>query len=302
MFFLLFFFFSSRRRHTRCLSDWSSDVCSSDLLRAAPASRARPPGSLGTGRAPLRADRRGASLLCARSEGPRRSPPQRRRLRPEAPLLFLGGGPRGSAPRARDGRRRAPSFRPRRHRVRRAHPAPGRASAFSARFARGSALPPHEPRLRPSRAPRAARHRAHVFRTGSAVRLRASRTGGRVADGKPALPPRRDGPRRPHEGPRRLPALSGDGGEPRVGAAAWSAARLLPRLVSPSLGGTSPRLARRCGNLGSPGLPGRRRGAKPVGPRGRGHGPSAPHLLLRVPVSDRLPAVVLGLAPPAHGR
>src|SRR5258705_1754760 len=29
------FFFSSRRRHTRCLSDWSSDVCSSDLLNFA---------------------------------------------------------------------------------------------------------------------------------------------------------------------------------------------------------------------------------------------------------------------------
>src|SRR5262245_64617676 len=29
---LFFFFFSSRRRHTRCLSDWSSDVCSSDLF------------------------------------------------------------------------------------------------------------------------------------------------------------------------------------------------------------------------------------------------------------------------------
>src|SRR5205814_6619829 len=28
------FFFSSRRRHTRCLSDWSSDVCSSDLRHA----------------------------------------------------------------------------------------------------------------------------------------------------------------------------------------------------------------------------------------------------------------------------
>src|SRR5205814_3692045 len=28
---LVLFFFSSRRRHTRCLSDWSSDVCSSDL-------------------------------------------------------------------------------------------------------------------------------------------------------------------------------------------------------------------------------------------------------------------------------
>src|SRR5205814_9904319 len=30
-----FFFFSSRRRHTRCLSDWSSDVCSSDLAALA---------------------------------------------------------------------------------------------------------------------------------------------------------------------------------------------------------------------------------------------------------------------------
>ena len=31
-FFILFFFFSSRRRHTRLVRDWSSDVCSSDLL------------------------------------------------------------------------------------------------------------------------------------------------------------------------------------------------------------------------------------------------------------------------------
>src|SRR5205814_6437136 len=47
------FFFSSRRRHTRCLSDWSSDVCSSDLSlahetlenhqAAQPAFSARPP-------------------------------------------------------------------------------------------------------------------------------------------------------------------------------------------------------------------------------------------------------------------
>src|ERR1019366_9863642 len=29
---VFFFFFSSRRRHTRLVSDWSSDVCSSDLL------------------------------------------------------------------------------------------------------------------------------------------------------------------------------------------------------------------------------------------------------------------------------
>src|SRR6266702_8083648 len=31
-FFFYFFFFSSRRRHTRWPRDWSSDVCSSDLI------------------------------------------------------------------------------------------------------------------------------------------------------------------------------------------------------------------------------------------------------------------------------
>src|SRR5699024_11229047 len=30
--FIIHFFFSSRRRHTRSKRDWSSDVCSSDLL------------------------------------------------------------------------------------------------------------------------------------------------------------------------------------------------------------------------------------------------------------------------------
>src|SRR5215813_13008043 len=29
---IILFFFSSRRRHTRCGRDWSSDVCSSDLV------------------------------------------------------------------------------------------------------------------------------------------------------------------------------------------------------------------------------------------------------------------------------
>src|SRR5437016_13288778 len=33
--FFFFFFFSSRRRHTRLVSDWSSDVCSSDLAQEA---------------------------------------------------------------------------------------------------------------------------------------------------------------------------------------------------------------------------------------------------------------------------
>src|SRR5438034_8736596 len=32
IYFFFFFFFSSRRRHTRSLCDWSSDVCSSDLI------------------------------------------------------------------------------------------------------------------------------------------------------------------------------------------------------------------------------------------------------------------------------
>src|SRR5689334_23845487 len=32
--FIIVFFFSSRRRHTRWNCDWSSDVCSSDLLAA----------------------------------------------------------------------------------------------------------------------------------------------------------------------------------------------------------------------------------------------------------------------------
>src|SRR5690625_7423824 len=41
---MFFFFFSSRRRHTRWPRDWSSDVCSSDLifsrLLLSPASKA----------------------------------------------------------------------------------------------------------------------------------------------------------------------------------------------------------------------------------------------------------------------
>src|SRR5690606_16146178 len=55
---LVGFFFSSRRRHTRFSRDWSSDVCSSDLL---PRRRIRPvrPGRHGGGRGPGRAGGRG---------------------------------------------------------------------------------------------------------------------------------------------------------------------------------------------------------------------------------------------------
>src|SRR2546426_5965163 len=34
--YVIIFFFSSRRRHTRLQGDWSSDVCSSDLIQANP--------------------------------------------------------------------------------------------------------------------------------------------------------------------------------------------------------------------------------------------------------------------------
>src|SRR5688500_20319826 len=40
---LCFFFFSSRRRHTRLQGDWSSDVCSSDLIGGRPFRRPQTP-------------------------------------------------------------------------------------------------------------------------------------------------------------------------------------------------------------------------------------------------------------------
>src|SRR5437016_8906498 len=51
LFFFFFFFFSSRRRHTRLVSDWSSDVCSSDLSCAGSTAGGRsPPCSSATAR------------------------------------------------------------------------------------------------------------------------------------------------------------------------------------------------------------------------------------------------------------
>src|SRR2546422_5367985 len=46
---LYFFFFSSRRRHTRCSRDWSSDVCSSDLVAEHGPGIARSDGRLPVG-------------------------------------------------------------------------------------------------------------------------------------------------------------------------------------------------------------------------------------------------------------
>src|SRR5580698_11215808 len=44
--YIFFFFFSSRRRHTRLTCDWSSDVCSSDLLVALTKADLASPGRL----------------------------------------------------------------------------------------------------------------------------------------------------------------------------------------------------------------------------------------------------------------
>src|ERR1035441_6932478 len=94
------FFFSSRRRHTRCLSDWSSDVCSSDL----PGMHRSEPGH--------------EPLGLARSSRfhPRRSRPAGMLLRPDR-----GGGPVGQAHSGPD-RPRGISQNYRRRRPARLHP------------------------------------------------------------------------------------------------------------------------------------------------------------------------------------
>src|SRR5436853_1472227 len=90
-----FFFFSSRRRHTRCLSDWSSDVCSSDLL-----ARRRSGGGQSARRAAMCAVR----LRPARAAAGGAVPGVRNAARPVA-LRRLPPAPAGLvAPNARVGR------------------------------------------------------------------------------------------------------------------------------------------------------------------------------------------------------
>src|SRR5205814_3531235 len=74
-----YFFFSSRRRHTRCLSDWSSDVCSSDL-------------SYVGGQPRRRHTRRGHQLAPRRRQShlPRRSIIRRPRVAVDASLPQIG--------------------------------------------------------------------------------------------------------------------------------------------------------------------------------------------------------------------
>src|SRR5687768_18272295 len=67
-----FFFFSSRRRHTRCSRDWSSDVCSSDLVDAPLDELSGGEGVGGVGSAPVRerpATGRGIAGVHGREKG-----------------------------------------------------------------------------------------------------------------------------------------------------------------------------------------------------------------------------------------
>src|SRR2546426_5716379 len=85
---MFFFFFSSRRRHTRLQGDWSSDVCSSDLVRDR---RERRIG-VDAERLDERRERRGEVLVVAYAE----LVPRHVHAAPEE----AGGGGEGRQPRA----------------------------------------------------------------------------------------------------------------------------------------------------------------------------------------------------------
>src|SRR5260370_42015358 len=81
----LFFFFSSRRRHTRFKCDWSSDVCSSDLIdiaSARPASRsaARGAAARGTGAGDVDSARGGVFPVFPTRGGAILGPAERREI------------------------------------------------------------------------------------------------------------------------------------------------------------------------------------------------------------------------------
>src|ERR1035438_6897527 len=55
---------TSRRRHTRCLSDWSSDVCSSDLIGRAQAETHTEPKCDSACALPIRSEERRVGKEC----------------------------------------------------------------------------------------------------------------------------------------------------------------------------------------------------------------------------------------------
>src|SRR3546814_4150830 len=82
----IFFFFKQKTAYEMRISDWSSDVCSSDLVRPGPVASAsrRTPLALATPRRPFAAAVRvSVGSRSASAAGPRRASPARRSGRPD---------------------------------------------------------------------------------------------------------------------------------------------------------------------------------------------------------------------------
>src|SRR6266536_2484863 len=88
----IYFFFSSRRRHTRSTRDWSSGVCSSDLVHA----EDRGADRAGAPAAPVPALALGDEAARAPGGARRHAPPRRARgrARPPQPARALAPGRR----------------------------------------------------------------------------------------------------------------------------------------------------------------------------------------------------------------
>src|SRR5258706_7192455 len=71
------FFFSSRRRHTRLVSDWSSDVCSSDLDDGRLDVKFQPAANNCSGLVPVPGTPGGENLTSKRPSSLREMPPRR---------------------------------------------------------------------------------------------------------------------------------------------------------------------------------------------------------------------------------
>src|SRR5262245_38113003 len=130
----VWFFFSSRRRHTRCLSDWSSDVCSSDLPASATAVAtpvvARPMVTTPAAPRPVR------PIAPPRPVGPHPTSPHP-----------VGGTPLPRSPHAvAPGRMGVPGLRP-------VSPIPARPAPAPVPLPAGRPAPPQNDRDKPSIAP-----------------------------------------------------------------------------------------------------------------------------------------------------
>src|SRR5690606_33720133 len=92
---VFFFFFSSRRRHTRFSRDWSSDVCSSDLVPHLPRPALLPAPARGAGAAVTTTTVRWSAADLAQAVGTPPPTPQQAAVieaPPEAHLVVAGAG------------------------------------------------------------------------------------------------------------------------------------------------------------------------------------------------------------------